>query len=71
MKKAEIEIGGHYVAKVSGRLTVIKTDRTFRSGSSGRIHFQCTNLRSGRQVHMTAAKMRRVATESEVERFSK
>ena len=57
MKKAEIEIGGRYVAKVSGQLTVVRIDSECQYGG-----WNATNIKTGRQVRIrTAARLRREA----------
>ena len=62
MLAKEIEIGGRYVAKVSGVLTIVRVD-TKRDGYNGRgTHYDVTNERTGRRTTFrSAAKFRRVA----------
>ncbi len=68
MKKSEIQVGGHYVAKVSGRLVTVRVDaireynpsfshsyRSLRSSTS----YDVTNLTTGRKTTFrSAAKFR-------------
>lgn len=54
MKKAEIEIGGVYVAKVSERIVTVRIDSMATYGG-----WHATNLETGRTVHIrTAARLR-------------
>jgi len=54
MKKSEVEVGGVYVAKVSGRLVAVRIDRESPYGG-----WQATNLKSGRSIRIrTAARLR-------------
>ena len=65
MKKADVVIGQHYVAKVSGQLTVVRIDCPCPY-SRGWI---ATNIRTGREVHIkSAAKLRRKATTADLHR---
>ena len=55
MKKAEVEIGGRYVAKVSGSLVAVRIDRESPYGG-----WDATNLATGRAVRIrSAARLRR------------
>ena len=57
MKKREIEIGGVYVAKVSGRLVTVHIDRESPYGG-----WDATNRATGRAVRIrTAGRLRRPA----------
>src|SRR5688500_12221460 len=68
MKKAEIEVGSLYVAKVNGRLTTVRVDAIRERESFGRgratTSYQVTNQRTGRKtMFRSAAKFRsRAAT---------
>jgi hypothetical protein len=54
MKKAEVQIGQVYAAKVSGKLAPVKVDRASQFGG-----WDCTNLQTGRAVRIRgAAKLR-------------
>jgi len=54
MKKSEVEIGGVYVAKVSGRLVAVRIDH--EAPSRG---WYGTNLRTGRTIRiLSAARLR-------------
>jgi hypothetical protein len=56
MKKADVQIGGRYVAKVS-RLTVVRIDREASTGG-----WIATNVETGRTVRVrSAARLRRPA----------
>jgi hypothetical protein len=58
VKKNEIELGGTYVAKVSGRTAVVRIDRESPYGG-----WDATNTVTGRSVRIkTAARLRRTAT---------
>ncbi|MDO8473184.1 MAG: UvrD-helicase domain-containing protein [Dehalococcoidia bacterium] len=70
MKKSEIKVGGHYVAKVSDELTTVRVDRinqerepvsgTMRTGKTGRHSYDVTNLATGRTTTFhSAIKFRR------------
>jgi len=55
MKKADVEMGGRYVAKVSGNLVAVRIDRESPYGG-----WDATNLTTGRAVRIrTAARLRR------------
>ncbi|MHC4297980.1 MAG: hypothetical protein ACYS7Y_11805 [Planctomycetota bacterium] len=57
MKKAEIEIGGKYVAKVSGNLVVVQID-----SENSRKGWNATNMKTGRSVRIISAqRLRRPA----------
>ncbi len=67
MKKHEIEVGGHYIAKVAGRLTTVRVNAIREDGlriSNGRSTFSATrydvvNLSTGRKTTFrSAAKFR-------------
>ena len=54
MKKSEVEVGGTYVAKVSGRLVAVRIDRESPYGG-----WEATNQKSGRPIRIrTAARLR-------------
>ena len=60
MKKADVEIGGAYVAKVSGNLVAVRIDRESPYGG-----WDATNLATGRAVRIrSAARLRRHARTS-------
>ena len=62
MKKRDVEIVSHYVAKISGRLTVVRVYDESPYGG-----WDATNVATGRAVRIrTAAKLRRRATAGEV-----
>jgi hypothetical protein len=50
MKKHEIEIGGVYVAKVSGRIAEVRIDRESPYGG-----WDATNLATGRAIRIRSA----------------
>ena len=57
MKKAEIKVGGRYVAKVSNKLAVVKIEGENRFGG-----WDATNLTTRRYVRIkSAARLRREA----------
>lgn len=74
MKKADIKVGGHYVAKVSGKLTTVRVDAiceynpTWRPSSTSygsyrtiksSTHYDVTNLATSRKLTFrSAAKFR-------------
>jgi len=57
MKKNEIEVGGHYVAKVSDRLTTVRIDAANPRGG-----WDATNLRTKKQVRIKSAQRLRHQT---------
>ena len=59
MKKADVVIGAHYVAKVSGVLTTVKIDRVSPYGNGWEAH----NIRTGRKVFIRSATRLRRAVE--------
>jgi len=55
MKRADVHLGGHYIAKVSDRLVEIQLDEDCPYGG-----WFATNLATGRQIRIhSAAKLRR------------
>jgi hypothetical protein len=72
MKKAQVSIGEHYVAKISGRLTVVRLDSINNiwrhNGRSQRFNgWKATNMRTGREVAIrSAAKLRSRVTEHQL-----
>jgi len=55
MKKADIRVGEHYVAKVSKKLAVVHIDRESPYGG-----WDATNISTGRAIRIrTAARLRR------------
>jgi hypothetical protein len=50
MKKAEIKIGGHYAALVSGRMAVVRIDRVSPHGG-----WEAVNVKSLRSVRVRSA----------------
>lgn len=57
MKKAEVQIGGVYVAKVSGHLTTVRIDRESPYGG-----WDATNVATGRSIRVrSAARLRKEA----------
>ena len=62
MKNSEVEIGSHYIAKVSRRITVVKV-----TGKGHPKGWCATNLLTGNDVYFkTGGKLQRLATESEI-----
>ena len=58
MKKAEVRLGGVYVAKITGKLTQVRLDRVSPYGG-----WDATNLKTGRLVRIrSAAKLRSEVT---------
>ena len=57
MRKSEVEVGGIYIAKVSGRLVKVRIDRVSPHGG-----WVATNLVTGRPVRIkTAGRLRQKA----------
>lgn len=54
MKKAEVEIGAFYSAKVSGRRTVVRIDRE-AAKTYGFNGWYATNVATKREVHVLSA----------------
>jgi len=54
VKQAEVEIGGVYWCKVSGRVVPVRIDCNC-TGSDWNIGWAATNLKTGRQVHIKLA----------------
>lgn len=80
MRKADVEPGTHYLAMVSGRLVVVRVDKMDQRAGHGsswltgnrlpsRCVLTCTNLRTGREVTMTPARLRRPISWDLVERY--
>ena len=69
MKAKEIKIGGVYVAKISSKLTTVRVDeiRT-TSYNPVRIHYDVTNLATGRRTTFRSASKFRHPTETVAQR---
>lgn len=68
MKAAEIQVGGKYIAKVSGKLTTVRVDGVRECGGfdRGRLIYDVTNLATGRKTTFrSAAKFRSEVKESD------
>jgi hypothetical protein len=70
MKQAEIVVGGLYRARISGNLVTVRVDEAIEPGYRGktftaRSRCGCTNLKTGKKLRLTAAKLRRVVTPAE------
>jgi hypothetical protein len=70
MRQAEVVIGERYFAKVSGDLTIVRiTART--PWRRGRLDvFEAVNLKTGRRVHVTAARLLARVAEEELRRWT-
>jgi len=55
MRAREIEVGGRYVAKVSGQLTVVRVISSTTSGRTGRQTWTCENEKTGRRIVVRSA----------------
>jgi len=65
MRKADVEVGKVYSAKVSGKLVIVRLDRESRYGG-----WEGTNLYTGRSVRLrTAGRLRLEVPESVVQRM--
>ena len=71
MLQSEIEIGKTYVAKVGTSLTVVKVLMKIESRFGRPSRYSCENLKTGRAVLMTAAKLRTAATGEIVVAYTK
>ena len=61
MRKADVQVGAKYSAKVSGTLTVVRIDgiRSLRGLTRNTTGWYATNLKTGREVMIrSAAKLR-------------
>lgn len=76
MKAKDVHAGGHYIAKVSGKLTVVRVDRIEEYNPSfsfnrlrsvrSQTRYHVTNELTGRKtVFRSAAKFRRVSSPEE------
>jgi hypothetical protein len=62
MRASEIQIGGRYLAKVSGRIVVVRVDQ-IRDGLNGRKRYDVTNTATGRTTSFRSAlRFRHVAS---------
>jgi hypothetical protein len=70
MRQQEVEVGRKYFAKVSGDLCIIRiTGRT--PWRRGRLDvFEAVNLKTGRRVHVTAARLLARVAEEELRRWT-
>ena len=58
MKKADVQIGKQYIAKISGKLTTVRLTNVSQYGG-----WDAVNIGTGRAVRiLTAAKLRRAAS---------
>jgi hypothetical protein len=55
VKGAEIEVGGEYVAKVSGRLVALRVESFDDDPRTGRRRWRCASLATGREVSVWSA----------------
>lgn len=57
MKKAEVEVGGVYMAKVSGVLTLVRIDAETSGGGlrARRTWWRATNLKTKREITIRSA----------------
>jgi hypothetical protein len=57
MKKAEVEVGGVYLAKVSGVLTLVKIEEETRGKGlrTTRTWWRATNLKTKREITIRSA----------------
>lgn len=62
MKTKEIKIGSVYLAKVSNRIVRVKVNDSYTS-YNGRTKFNVTNLKTGRKIVVSAARLRREVNE--------
>ena len=60
MKKQDIETGGQYVAKVSGKLVTVRVTNIYRRWDTysdrGVIQYDCINEATGRQIIVKSAR---------------
>jgi hypothetical protein len=54
MRAKDVMIGGRYLAKVSGRIVVVRVDQ-IRDGLSGRKRYDVTNMATGRTTSFRSA----------------
>lgn len=59
MKTADLMIGGYYEARVSGGLTVVRLDSEAGRRYTGIRTYNAVNLRTGKSLVITAARLRR------------
>lgn len=60
MRKAEIKVGGHYIAKVSNRIVTVRVDEIVTHALTGATNYKVTNLSTNRQTTFkSAAKFRK------------
>jgi hypothetical protein len=63
MLKAEIKIGGTYLAKISGRISIVRIDESYVDYRGKNRGWNATNLRTNREIRIkSAAKLRREVT---------
>ena len=56
MKKAQVEVGGIYLAKVSGVITLVRIDgETHSYGRVRRTWWKATNLKTKREITIRSA----------------
>ena len=55
MKKAEVHVGGTYVAKVSNKLTTVTVTRECTNARSGRTYWMARNDATGREITINSA----------------
>lgn len=60
MKKADIQVGKYYRARVSDKIVTVRVDRiedrpAYKTYAKGGTHYKCTNLSTGRKVTFRSA----------------
>jgi hypothetical protein len=62
MRAQDVQIGGRYWAKVSGRLVIVRVDQV-RDGLNGRKRYDVTNTVTGRTTTFrSATRLRHIAS---------
>ena len=65
MKQADVEVGGHYSARISGRLTIVRIKCVYETPRPTRKRWLATNLMTNRDVTIKSAQKLRMAVTPE------
>ena len=69
MLKKDVQIGGHYIARISGKMTVVRIKSQWRRNKQG---WTATNLRTHREIRiLSATKLRRAVTKEQANQLLK
>ena len=65
MKQADVQVGGHYSARISGRLTIVRIKCVYETPRPTRKRWLATNLMTNRDVTIKSAQKLRIPMDAE------